>query len=138
MNHLLRSPMNTLAVSLNVRENLKTKHRAQTKVSFSIGYTPPKEPLEVDCESGVQVNTKKKLADLEGDDSQSHHTKPDHRQGVFTSKETRVEEADTWNHYPDESGRSYLPCDITGVVNHSGPGFCIVPVEGPGCGVRSD
>jgi hypothetical protein len=92
----------------------------------------------VDCESGVQVKTKKKLADLEGDDSQSHHTKPDHRQGVFTPKETRVEEADTRNHYPDEGGRSYHPCDVTKVVNHGVPGCGIVPEEVPGCGIRSD
>ena len=54
--------MNELAVSLNAKENLKTKHQTQTHVRFSIGYTPPKEPLEVDCESGVQVKTKKEAS----------------------------------------------------------------------------
>jgi len=54
--------------------------------------------------------------DLKGDDTHGHHTEPYHRQGVFTSEETRIEETNTRDHYPDESRRSNDPCDVAIVV----------------------
>ena len=54
---------------------------------------------------------------LEGDDCKSHHGCPNHGEGILPAEETRVEETNTRNHDPDESGGGKYPCDVTGVVD---------------------
>ena len=39
---------------------------------------------------------------LEADDCDTHHADPYHRKCILSPQETRVEEADTWNHQPYE------------------------------------
>ncbi len=75
--------------------------------------------------------------DLKGDETQRHHTEPYHRQGVFTSEETRIEETNTRDHYPDESRRSNDPCDVAIVVYHGCIGCWIGPDDVTRWGGRS-
>src|SRR6266404_2652651 len=56
---------------------------------------------------------------LKGDETQGHHTEPYHRQGVFTSEKTRIEETKTRCHHQDESRRSNAGGEL-GIVRSRG------------------
>ena len=62
-------------------------------------------------------------AHLEGDDGDAHHAQPDHGERVFPSEEARIEEADTGNHDPHESGGCQCPGDVSGIVDE-----CLVQI----------
>ena len=64
---------------------------------------------------------------LEGDDGDGHHAEVDHRERVLPPEETRVEEADTGDHDPDEGGGREDPGDVAIVVDDGL--FCAGVVE---------
>ena len=70
---------------------------------------------------------------LEGYYGEGHHGGPNHGQGVLPPKETRVEETDTGNHDPDESGGGEDPGDVSRVVDGGGASIGVIPLEGSRC-----
>ena len=70
---------------------------------------------------------------LEGDDCKSHHGCPNHGEGILPAEETRVEETNTRNHDPDESGGGEDPGDVSRVVDGGGASIGVIPLEGSRC-----
>jgi hypothetical protein len=66
---------------------------------------------------------------LERDDGDGHHAEIDHRQGVLPPKETGVEEANTWNHDPDQSGGCEDPCGVSLIVREGGSFIRIIVLK---------
>lgn len=58
--------------------------------------------------------------DLEGDNADANHTEPELGKGVLATQETGVEESNTRNHNPDESGGGEDPGNITEVEDGIG------------------
>ena len=54
---------------------------------------------------------------LERDRRENHHREPNHRKGILSTKEAAIEEADTGNHDPYESGGGEDPGDVAEVVD---------------------
>lgn len=97
--NILRSPIKRFPVSLNASENPQKNH----------------------CRGGSNLSGMSQSEDtyLEGDDRDGHHAKPDHRESIFPSEETRIKETDTGNHDPDQGGGCQHPGDVTSIVNES-------------------
>lgn len=57
----------------------------------------------------------KVYTNLEGDDANADHAQPELGKGVFATQETGVEESNTGNHNPDQSGGGEDPGDVTEV-----------------------
>lgn len=91
--------------------------------------SPPEEPLRMkDLISSTPDTKGLRKTHLEGYNRNRHHAKPDHGQRVLPSEEARVEETDTGNHDPYESGGCEDPGNIAEVIDTTVSGVCVEPL----------
>ena len=97
---------------------------------------PPEEPLyRKNANKFIRFSNSKpqdrQFTHLETNNRQSHHTEIYHTHRVFAPQETAVEEADTWNHDPDEGGGGEDPSDVAEVVDDIRLSVWVVPDKRP-------
>lgn len=68
---------------------------------------------------------------MERNDSNGHHAEPNHGQSILPSEKTRVEEPNTRNHDPHESGGGENPSNVSEVIDPTLARIRVEPLQRP-------